>query len=178
MWNNFDKATEDELGYLAAVGRALSLAQNFEFVCKRVLSVFDVVKSIEGGDTVDLDYWAKHLDEYVEDRLADAVRKYGKAHGISADEVSVLDIARRARNYIAHEGALLWFGVPSESANMQSRIYKLRDIASDLAAAHNLVCGWAYSIEEKEPPPFTVTTRHEPMAIEWIMQPVEEMLRK
>lgn len=174
MWLDFDKATKDELCYIAAVGRALVLAQHFEFICIRILSGFDLEKQIKDGESVDLDYWARHMNEFVEKRLADAIRKYGSVHGISADRVSLLDKAREARNYIAHEAALLWFGVRSESAKMPSKIFALREAAVDIAAAHNIVSGWEYSIEEKRPPPFTMRTTYEPIAVEWIMEPIDE----
>jgi hypothetical protein len=150
------------------------LGQHIEFSCKRILSVFDLGKSIRDGNAVDMDNWAKHMDDFVEKRLASAIRKFGMIHNISAEKVSLLDKAREARNYIAHEGALLWFGVRSEELEMPVRISKLRQLAGDLAAAHNLVSGWGYSIEEKESPPFTISTTYESSAVEWIMEPIVE----
>jgi hypothetical protein len=172
MWLEFNLAKETELGYLSAIGRALCLGQHFEFTCKRVLAVLDLTEQIREGQPVDLDHWAKNIDEFTEARLGNAVQKYGHIQGVTPDVVLVLRKANQARNFVAHEAAIVTFGADFEATAMRLKASRLRQAAAELAAGHNLVSTWAYEIDERHPPGVTVRTTYEARVVQWVMEPL------
>ncbi|MBU1318937.1 MAG: hypothetical protein KKG33_01420 [candidate division Zixibacteria bacterium] len=173
MWIDFSKASSCELNYLAAVGRALVLSQHFEYTCKDVLCLFDFVKGVREGKEQDLDTWQNIAEKTMENRLANAVKKYGNVHGTTEGNLSLLDMARLARNYIAHDAALLWYFPSNDDLRLSARISTLREAANDLAAAHNLVSDWGYSMKNIKPPPPALESTYVHRAVGWVMEPLQ-----
>jgi hypothetical protein len=171
LWIEFPRITSAEETYLTAIGRALVLAQEFEDFCKHVLIVVEVVRDIKSGKQVDFDYWAKHPEKFVEDSLGKAVRKFGHGNVYQFDlaKVDVLIKAKDARNFIAHEAVR--FNVWRENS-FRKYLPEFKSKVRDLANGYNLVAGWAYSIEGKEPPPQKIAADFIEEAVQWVMLPI------
>jgi len=64
----------------------------------------------------------------------------------------MLEHAKDARNFIAHESALLaWPISTTRSREIREKINRLRSEVETLAAGDNLVSRWIYEFEEREP---------------------------
>jgi hypothetical protein len=86
------------------------------------------------------------------------------------EQGGVLDAAREARNFIAHDGGL--FDIHTESTrHLSDHLENLRDKVEDLAAGDNLLSRWIYEIKEKESPPSTLIASYESIVVRWVFDP-------
>ena len=73
--------------------------------------------------------------------------------GDRAAVTAVLEKAREARNFIAHEGMAVGLMAGLRAIHLSEHVARLRSAISDLAVGDNLVSTWCFEISEKEPAP-------------------------
>jgi len=144
------------------VGRALHLATEFEHKCRCVLSVLRAVDRVT--ETSDLDA-ALEFARAVEKQLLHPMLKEVGAHGLGdAEDAALLDRARRARNFIAHESANLSVHAPRELLRL------LQEEVRVLAAGDNVASRWWYEISEKQLAPQEVQRTYTARVEAWVFR--------
>ena len=99
--------------------------------------------------------------------LHGTIRKLGNLPETTEQELRVLEQAKDARNYIAHEGAM--FFASSSKWLIIARLKMLREEVSHLAHGANLVSLWSYEIENREPGPrWDIFSEYPEMVDRWV----------
>jgi hypothetical protein len=89
--------------FLLSVGKALCHANGFEAKCKHVLGVITLTDAVQAGADFDA---ASELTRRVHAKLlGETIKLIGNAPDIRPADLAVLQAAKDARNYIAHESA-------------------------------------------------------------------------
>ncbi|MFD3553864.1 hypothetical protein ACFWWA_17420 [Streptomyces goshikiensis] len=128
------------------VGRALHLANAYEYKCQYVLRVGNMVSASEADPILT-------LDELIAATPADKMLG-GTLHSLANHPMGVtmdmdtLHKAREARNFIAHEGASIGYIWSARLETILQHAVKLRAAVADLAAGDNLISQWVHGLEE------------------------------
>lgn len=171
MWLLPEKVPDLQRHYLDSVGRAPVLAQSFEMDCKYVLMVWDLGKAYKEGK-MSLAEFASFSEKLVQRMLGTTVRGLGDIPDVTQDQIDTLSKAKDARNFIAHEGIRPCLYQAEGSETLLGQLRRYRANVELLAEGHNLVAGWAYAIEYKKPPPYTIRTTYQQTMVRWIMSPI------
>lgn len=161
--NNLPRIEE----FLLAVGKALYLATAFESKCRGILQIARLIRNLkEASDDFDA---ALELTRAMRDKLlADTIRQLATFSELKAADVAVLDRARPARNFIAHEIADLG-PLSGVSTNVLSdRTARLRSELAILVEGDNLVSRWIFEIEEKRPAPRGIQEQYPGWVSGWV----------
>jgi hypothetical protein len=97
--------------------------------------------------------------------------------GDDSATADLLDKARRARNFIAHEGAAtgaIW-ELRAKDVIRQSTL--LRSAVDDLVAGDNVVSAWCYEIDEKEHSPQAFKAAYPSMVNDWVFGQLDLLLK-
>lgn len=152
------RSPHDLDAFLQVVGRALYIATEFERKCKSVLGVTHIVDSYALTGDASASF---ALAEAVQKRLLHPViRDLGKRLEPDPGDVELLERAREARNFIAHEAASCF------TNNRDGELERLRLEVRALAAGDNVVSRWVYEIAEKEAAPSAIQQRY----VDWVEQ--------
>ena len=158
-------AEEPELvnAFLLSAGKALCLAQGFEAKCRYVLGIVALTDAIKDGHEFDA---ACALAKCVADKtLCKTIHLIRKSW---ATDLPLLIAAKDARNYIAHEGALIYSVSDIQAVHVLELFRKLELRVVDLAKGDNLVSAWCYEIAEKEHAPSRWQASYEEMILQWV----------
>ena len=139
------KPREPELldaAFLSA-GRALHLAGAFESKCRYVLRIVNLVSAMQADPVKDLmdAIAAAPADKLLGPTLRDLTNT------LPTLPVIVLDKARLARNFIAHEGANMG-SVWARPDDILRHVVRLRAAVAGLVPGDNVVSEWVYGLEE------------------------------
>jgi hypothetical protein len=142
---------------LLAAGKALYLANMFESKCSNVLRVANFEDIIQNDPVITLEQIsallpnAKMLGKTLQELFARTDMN------VRQEQAMLLEKAREARNYIAHEGAGAIGDLWSYSVKHKLKaLRKLHAKVIDLAKGDNIASTWIYQIEEpREPLPFS-----------------------
>lgn len=171
---NHQKMYNSELKdfFIQSLGRALYIATMFEEKCKFVLSIAKLEGYVKEGNSLsDSDDIAKLLKENM---LGRTISEMAVASPVSQEDIDKLTLAKDARNFIAHEAALLGRPLATiRSRTVLRQLQQLGDKLDDLIAGDNLVSGWVYEIEEKGFPPKYLISEYPPRAREWVFSGVD-----
>jgi hypothetical protein len=152
---------------LYASGKALYVANRFEWKLQHVLRALKLADAIKGAEALHASE-AADGDEAVSARVerffvewpdhkvpGDAPKdtELGPSLGVSESEAALLRTARQARNEIMHQGADIGSLDSFDQTSMNTFLRRLRRWVADLAAADALVTSWLHVIEEKDPLP-------------------------
>ena len=152
--------------FFSAAGKALYLATAFEAKCRYVLRIAKLAHRYqETGDASA----TMALAEVLKDRMLCATIKELKGFSeIEAADIDLLEKAKGARNYIAHECA--GFGPLSgvSAKSIHEQLGRLREQVVVLAAGDNVVSRWVYEIEEKEAAPREIQDTYVLRVEEWV----------
>jgi hypothetical protein len=145
-WHLPESDLIDEI--LLAAGKALYLANQFEFRCKIVLKVAYAEELLRDDPVLSLEELANRIppDKMLHMTLQALANT---PPGLSEDESSVLEKAKDARNYIAHEGAGA-IGEITEYGGVQTKLNALRKLQAaviELVNGDSIVSAWVYQIE-------------------------------
>ncbi len=157
-------------------GRALHLANSFEAKCKYVLRIGNMVKTYEADPVATLQDAIAALP--ADKMLGETLRDLGRhlAHARSWD-VNVLDKARKARNFIAHEGADIGHMNSASARRILDRVSLLRTAVTDLTLGDNVVSQWVFGIEEPRAPlPVYLIEAYPQMVDDWVFGHFGELL--
>jgi hypothetical protein len=197
MWMNPSAVSHLQADYLAALGRAIALAQNFENNCKFVFGMYDLGEVFE-GKKVDIKTWRAAGNKFLNRSLGGTLR----GREVDRDfkrHVKTLEAARVARNYLAHQAAEPALFVPPMSgkhklrdlllktvdrrkieeerhemvaSHLQKSLSRLEKAAIDLANGDNIVSLWSYMIQEKDALTPTIAGTYIDDAVDWILEPI------
>lgn len=174
MWTRTADFLDIHDCYLAAVGRGVFLAQNFEQNCKYVLLVWDLGEAFKSGRKVDdLPAYSSVL---LKRFLGQVVKRFGTKYGIRADQHQVLEKARDARNYLAHEVALPCLYPSGDPDLIMSELPGFKQNIEALAEGDNLVSCWSYMIQEKDFPPTQKRQGYVEEIVSYVLEPLESYL--
>jgi hypothetical protein len=157
--------------FFLAAGKALYLATAFEAKCRYVLRIAKLAHHYE--ETGDASA-TMALAEILKDKMLFATIKELKGFSeIRVADIDLLEKAKNARNYIAHECA--GFGPLSGIAerSILERLGRLRHEIGVLAAGDNIVSRWVYEIEEKEAAPRDIQNTYVQRAEQWVFDEVD-----
>ncbi|MGW4526950.1 hypothetical protein [Amycolatopsis sp. NPDC004378] len=160
---------------LLAAGKALYLANAFEEKCKYVLRMSNLAEAIEADPVLTLEQAVAALP--TEKMLGGTIRDILRRDvGGERSMATLLDEARTARNFIAHEGAAvgtIW-GLRRQRVVQHTTL--LRSAVGDLATGDNLVSTWCYEIDEREPAPEMFKADYPAMVDEWVFSGLDAAL--
>lgn len=173
---NYQSKPDSELSKAAflAAGKALFVAIDFEGTCKHVLRVFEITNYLQektGASILDLEAFTAVIKERF---LHGTIKELGK--DITEEHIAILERAKDARNFIAHEGAAYF-----DSTNQWliiARLKTLREEVKHLTQGANLVSLWSYEIENKEPGPRRFFKEYPKTVDQWVFGHVVESIEK
>jgi hypothetical protein len=154
--------------FFLTVGKALFLASEFEEKCRFVLRITKLAEHYEStGDTSATRALAKALKDQC---LGPTLRELKDRPDLKAGDIALLERARDARNFIAHEVAILGGLSDIGETLISQRIKLLRAHVVALTAADNMVSRWVYEIEEKEPAPDEIQEVYPELIARWVFR--------
>ena len=159
---------EPELLYefLLAAGKALYLATAYEKKCRYVLRIAKLADHYdETGDASA----TMALAAVLKDRMLCATIYELKSFSeIRASDITLLEKAKDARNFIAHECANFAPLSSVSAKHIQEQLTRLRDKVTVLANGDNVVSCWVYVIEEKEAAPVEIQSSYVQRVRQWV----------
>jgi len=130
-----------------SAGRSLHIANAFEGKCRWMLRCVNLVAVHQNVDPVatfeDL-IAALPADKM----LGPALHQLTGHMSCSTETIDVLRRARKARNFIAHEGADVGDTSAARAKHLLAHAGRLRSAVSDLAAGDNIISEWGFHFEE------------------------------
>jgi hypothetical protein len=175
---------------LAAVGRALYIAAQFEDKCKYLLRVGGLAEMATGDPVTTLDDLIARLPE--DPQLARTLKKLKRVGPVSAADAAILRAAREARNFIAHEAALFDIhqhpsGTLRETgggrwvydlSRLRAHLEELTGNVQRLARGDNLVSTWCFDLAEGRDlsRPYDLMEAYEAVVERWVLEPVRDLL--
>ena len=159
--------------FLLAVGKCLYLASAFEEKCKCVLRAAKIATTYEEHDD---DAAAMVLAKAMRDKLLAPTIADLKAF-FQVEDIAVLERAKDARNFIAHESANIGPLHHASAPHIHQRLARLRTELEALAAGDNLVSAWVYEIEEKEPAPQGIKAAYPDWIRNWVFGGIDRFDR-
>lgn len=149
-----------------AVGKSLYLASAFEGKCQWVLRIVKLATHFENTNDPSS---TMELAKVMKDGLLGATLKGMQVFpDFNVKDIAVLERAREARNYIAHESTKVG-SLSSASRNfIEERLERLREELEVLVVGDNLVSAWLYEINEKEAAPRGIQNNYRNWAFNWV----------
>jgi hypothetical protein len=159
---------------LFASGKALYVANRFEWKCRHVLSALTLADAIKGAEALHANE-AVDADEPVAARVerffaewsdhkmpVDARKdtKQGSPLTMSESDAALLRAARQARGEIMHRGADIGPLDHFDQSRMNEFLRQLRKWVADLAAGDAIVTDWLQAIEEQQQLPSHTRSGH------------------
>ncbi|MBX3374912.1 MAG: hypothetical protein KF817_13860 [Phycisphaeraceae bacterium] len=153
--------------FLLAIGKSLYLAAGYEVKCRVVLRIARIAHELRNGHALP---GASAICEAMrKNMLGTTLRELQRLTPSMRDaSATVLERARDARNFIAHEAAWLGPLFAVTTPSLDEKLLALHDAVAALAAGDNLVSQWIYEIEEREPAPFTIRTAYPQWVEDWV----------
>jgi hypothetical protein len=152
--------------FFTVLGRALYAANAFEGKCRHILQLIRFVNLYnQTGDADATFQLAAALKDKV---LAGTIAEIHSNVTFRADEIGLLEKARDARNFIAHEGGQIGSIVYASERTIYEQLDVLRSRVKELAKGDNVASKWEYGICEKEPTPYGIYELYPAALEEWI----------
>jgi hypothetical protein len=170
---NYQPIENSDLSDAASIasGRALHICHLFESQCKWVLQVGEVSTSLEINKELSFkEAWENFKDRW----LAQTVKSLGQLSGISDNDITTLEEAVAARNYIAHEGAIFFHG--RSTWLTIAALKKLRLEVQRLSKGTSLTSLWSYEIENREPGPRGIFSDYPKLVDDWCFGHLQSLL--
>jgi len=137
--------------FFLVIGKALYIATSFESKCQYVLRIAKLATHYETtGDASATMTLAEAMKDLL---LGQTINNMKVLRYFTANDVAILERAKDARNFIAHESADMGFLSSISTELINEKLSRLRRELEALVAGDNLVSKWIYAIEEKEPAP-------------------------
>jgi hypothetical protein len=154
--------------FLLSIGKALCLANAFEAKCKHVLSVITLTDAVQAGSDFNA---SSELARRVRAKfLGDTIKLIGNAPDIHPTDLAILQAAKDARNYIAHESAELGTLSDARAETILKLFAELEPRVIEVARGDNLVSAWCYEICEGEPAPFGIQEEYVQLVSNWVFR--------
>ncbi|MFI6658133.1 hypothetical protein ACIBL8_21720 [Streptomyces sp. NPDC050523] len=158
-----------------SLGRSLYLANAFEMKCRYVLRIINLVAAVGADPVADLQQAIATLPN---DKLLGPTLQDLNGHmPSSAETADLLHAAKKARNFIAHEGAGAGYVSDLSREHIIKNASRLRTAVADLARGDNIVSTWCHGIEEpREPAPKHLIDAYPQMIDAWVFGPFGSLL--
>jgi len=180
VWFRPDQVGDFGETWLESVGRALLVAQLFEDLVKRTLFWYDVATELPSLGSLEarafLEKAARATEEPFESRLARATDLLKARYKLSDEHAKLLREAKDARNFFAHDAALLGIEVARGGESVAKEHVRFRSELDVLIRAYNLLSAWAYEFEEREPAPGSFARRYPRTLEAWVLEPIRRPL--
>lgn len=160
---------------LLSAGKALYLANSFESKCQYVLRIMNLAQLIQTDPVLSLEQAIAALPQ---NKMLGATMHDILVHpvGSGAPNADLLHNARRARNFIAHEGMSTGQIWSLRRKSIIEHVERLRTAVADLAAGDNVVSAWCYEIDEKEPAPHDFKVAYPHIVATWVFGDLDRLI--
>lgn len=202
MCLNTSAIAHHQADYLAALGRAIALVQNFEINCKFVFGMCDLGEAF-AAKKIDIKGWRAYGKKLMNRSLGGALTGREKDQVFKRQAV-VLEAARLARNYLAHQAAEPTLYVPPMGGKhklrdlmlkmvsrrkieeerhemvvgyLQKMLPRFEKAVRELAEGDNIVSQWSYMIQEKDAHMPSIAESYVNEAVEWVLEPMRSWAR-
>lgn len=172
MWIDLRRVKNIHNRYLAAIGRGLAVAQHLEATLRFVLITVETVEAHQRGELNDWDDWKTIGDRVRKLFMGQLVHRITDPLKVSDNDLRLLDAGREVRNFLAHQAAAVVSEYPDRSDDIAQKVNELQEKLRTLVEADNLVSGWSYEIQKKEPVPIAFSQRYPHEIIKWILDPL------
>ncbi|GII67370.1 hypothetical protein Skr01_74550 [Sphaerisporangium krabiense] len=160
-----------------SAGRALYLANAFESKCQFVLRISNLIAVVQDDPVLSLQ---EAISSLPGEKMLGPTLKELTQHalgGFNSEDIDVLDKARKARNFIAHEGVAIGAMWAARSNQILDHMLRLRAAVTDLAHGDNIISQWCHGIEEpKGPLPSFFIEAYPTMIDNWVFGHFGELL--
>jgi hypothetical protein len=159
-----DPALLDE--FFLAVGKALYIANAFEGKCRFVLRIAKLANHFENTNDASA---TMALANALKDKfLCPTIVELKGFLKIRPGDIELLEKAKDARNYIAHEGASIGPLYNISARQIHKQLTDLHSQVELLVTGDNVVSRWVYEIEEKENAPLEIQKAYPRWVDDWI----------
>jgi hypothetical protein len=149
-----------------AIGKALYLATAFERKCRWVLCLVKLTEDFDQSGEISA---MRALVPAMKDKLlGQTIAGMKKFPDFSADDVALLERAKDARNFIAHESAEIGSLSGVSAEHIFEQLERLRNEVEALTAGDNLISRWVYEIENRERAPREIQEQYPRWVQQWI----------
>lgn len=129
-----------------SVGRALHLANAYEAKCQYILRVGNLITAYEADPAMTLE---EAVASVPGDKLLGGTLHSLAGHPMGQTmDMETLHKARKARNWIAHEGASIGDVWSVDSDRILQHAIMLRAAVTDLALGDNIISQWCHGLAE------------------------------
>lgn len=157
--------------FFRVVGKSLYIANEFEAKCRYVLRLVNVVQQYEATGDFNA---ALTLVHAMKDKCLGPTLLALRSATSSETDLRILERAKDARNFIAHECALLGELSLIRQQDLTDQLARLRKEVEQLAAGDNVISRWVYEINEKEPAPKGIQLNYVEAVVLWTFDGAEE----
>jgi len=164
---NYQEIREPELldELFLSIGRSLFIASAFEEKCRWILKILKFIQYAEETDPSAALGLVKALKN---GQLASTIQEMGSKIKANPEDIGLLLKAKDARNFIAHDAALIRdFSCISEEY-IHTQFSRLDNELDALIAGDNLISAWVYEISEREPAPQMIQTVYPKWVKDWV----------
>ncbi len=197
MWIHLHAITPLQESFLASLGRAIALAQNFESNCRYAFGLNDLWEAFDTGKT-NVDSWKRYANRLSKRQLGNVLAQH-KSGELFNEQIYVLEAARVARNYLAHQAAesALYFPplggkhrlidllreprptlkIDEERSQMiqiriQEALHCFENAVRDVAEGDSVVAEWIYVVQEKDQTMPAIAKNYVTDAVSWVLKPM------
>ncbi|MEB3960169.1 hypothetical protein OKJ48_07890 [Streptomyces kunmingensis] len=175
---NYLKPREPRLldALFLSAGRALHLSNAFESKCQYVLRMANFAEAAQADPVLGLQELIDGLppDKMLGGTLRDLANT---SLGSQTANFEALDGARKARNFIAHEGASVGSMSSVTRDHILENAVRLRTAVAQLAIGDNVVSQWCFHLEEpNEPLPRILMDAYSTMVDGWVFGHFDALL--
>lgn len=174
MWLLPSKYDVLQITFLDSIGRALTLAHHYEAVTKSILGWFLLSMKVKDKQLNTADDMVNFLNGFKTPMLGGTIKDLGMNFSISKDDIDNLNRAKNARNYIAHEATTPIWASSNSAKFIKAEFAVYLEHVKALAKGDNIVSGWHYMFEEKEPLLPGLTNEYEQEIISWVLEPLSK----
>jgi hypothetical protein len=152
--------------FFCVLGKALYVANAFEFHCRELLQFARFASSCCA--TGDFDAAVQLVATMKEKMLAGTLAELETAVPITPKDIELLERAKDARNFVAHEGGHIGHFWNTTAQHINAQFDLVRVEVRALADGDNVVSRWQYGIQEKEPAPIGMCEFYPSALEDWV----------
>jgi len=160
-----------------SLGRALYFAQVYEANCRALAGLLDLKTSVARGNislSPEDDEYQKFIQKLWKRNLGRSLNHLRDSYNLPDDIYSILDIARKARNFIAHEICLGIIDTIESDAGRNGLIEIIKNKIEEVANGDKYIC-FLLQITTKEPTPNSKYFEEYPKIIsKWVCEVFDE----
>ena len=154
MWIGYNEQQSELNNIFLIMGKALRLCQNLEHNITHIVSIIKLEEGIKSGEIQELfdANWNSVILQMKRYFLKTNIQHIEKT-GIFSDEViDKLEKGRISRNRIIHDSIMMLSKSIHKGTIQKNELEEYLKEIINVAIADNIVSGWDWEINEKEPP--------------------------